>query len=71
MAKSRLTFQIDECFVKAVRNESKDRRKRFREDKYEHVQDFYREFKRLGLISDPEDPEIHMKKKVIRTLIRE
>jgi len=69
MGKSRISFQIDECFIKSVRNESKRRREHFLSEGLENVQDFKNEFVKLGLTFVSEQPELKMKKKVIRALI--
>lgn len=71
MGKSRISFQIDECFIKLVRNESKQRREHSMEKRFENVQDFYQEFKRLGLISETDESDLKMKKKVLKKLISE
>ncbi len=70
MDRSRISFQIDECFIKATRNESRRRRDLSRKEQDERGNEFEEGFRKLGLTSDFERPEIVMKKKVIRTLIR-
>ena len=71
MEKSRISFQIDECFIKSIRNESRRRKENSIGERYENVQDFYKEFVRLGLISEHDGSDLKMKKKVIRSLITE
>ena len=69
MGKSRISFQVDECFIKSVRNASKQRREHSLDRRFENVKDFYKEFVRLGLISENDKTDLNMKKKVIRKLI--
>jgi len=71
MGRSRISVQIDECFIKAIRNESKKRRERREKERFEHVQDFYHEFDRLGLVPHHECSDVNMKKKVRETLLHE
>ena len=69
MGESNISFQVDECFIKSVRNASKRRREHSAEKRFENVKDFYKEFVRLGLIIENDETELDMKKKVIRKLI--
>jgi len=70
MDRSRISFRIDECFIKAIRNESIRRRDLSRKGQMESSDEFEEGFHKLGLTSDYERYGIVMKKKVIRTLIR-
>ena len=70
MEKSKISFQIDECLIKAVRNESERRRDRSMNEQDQYENDYKQEFQRLGLISDEDKTEPIMKKNVVRILIR-
>ena len=63
--------QIDECFIKAVRNESRQRRERFRsiQSSYGLDDDLLEKFERIGIFSEEKCPKIKMKKRVVRTLL--
>jgi len=70
MGTSKISIQIDECFIKAVRNESRKRRERRERERFEHVQDFYHEFERLGLVPHHDAADVNMKKKVRKELLK-
>lgn len=71
MERSKISVQIDECFIKAVRNESKKRREERERERFEHVQDFYQEFDRLGLVPHHDAVDVNMKRKVRQELLNE
>jgi hypothetical protein len=72
MTESRISIQIDECFLKVLRNESRKRRERLRmlQDEIDGDEYLLNKLKKLGLVSNDNGPKVTMKKNVVRTLIK-